>query len=148
MLFKIAIGLLLISNVLSCSKENITKPNGFLNLRVQGQEEDIQWESIKGTWIDSLGNVELEASSYYFDRCKIQLQGVTRNGNISPLTLIQFYYTDGLDFQPYSISGTLTITEASAKAVKGTFNLYLDNNYNGVSGKRVTGDFGVFDKVY
>jgi hypothetical protein len=148
MLFRIAIGLLLISNFLSCSKENITKPYGFLNFRVEGQEEDIKWESIKGVWIDSLGNADLDPSSYYFDRCKIHLEGITGIGNISLLTLTQFYYTDGIDFQPYAISGTLTITEASDKAIKGTFNLYLDNNYNGVSGRRITGYFGVINKYY
>lgn len=148
MLFRIAIGLLLFCNFISCSKESITKPYGFLNLRVQGQEEDIKWESIKSVWIDSLGTAELEASSYYFDRCKIHLEGITGFGNVSTLTLMQFYYTDGIDFQPHAISGTLTITETSDKAIRGTFNLYLDNNYNGVSGKRITDDFGIINKTY
>lgn len=146
MLFRIAIGLLLIINFLGCSKEGITKPYGFLNLQVQGQDENIRWETIKGIWIDSLGNADLEATSYYFDRCKIHFEGITAIGTISPLTLMKFYYTDGIDFQPYANSGTLTVTEASDKAIRGTFNLYLDNSYNGVSGKRITGDFGIVNK--
>jgi hypothetical protein len=148
MLLKIAIGLLLISNFLSCSKESITKPYGFLNLLVENQEEDIKWETITGTWIDSLGNADLEATSYYFDRCTIRLRNITALGNVNPLTLMQFYYTDGIDFKPNTISGVLTITEVSDKAIRGTFNLYFDNNYNGVSGRRITGDFGIINKPY
>lgn len=145
MLLRIAIGLLLFCNFLSCSKESITKPYSFLNLKVVGYEEDIKWETISGSWIDSLGNVDLEATSYYFDRCKIHLKGIKNLGSVNPLTLMQFYYTDGIDFQPYSISGVVTITEASNKAIRGTFNLYLNNNYNGVSDRRITGDFGVIN---
>lgn len=59
---------------------------------------------------------------------------------------MKFYYTDGIDFQPYAVSGTVTVTQADGKAVRGTFNLYFDNNYNGVSGRRITGDFGVINK--
>ena len=148
MLLRIAIGLLLVSNFLSCSKEIMTKPYGFLNLRVEGWEEDIKWETVKGTWIDSLGNVDLEATSYYFDRCNIRLRNITALGNINQLTLMQFYYTDGIDFKPHAISGVLTITEVSDKAIRGTFDLYFDNNYNGVSGRRITGDFGIINKPY
>jgi hypothetical protein len=148
MLLRIAIGLFLFSSYISCSKEGITKPYGFLNLRVEGYEEDIKWESISAKWIDTLGRADLEATSYYFDRCQIRLTNITAVGNINPLTLMRFYYTDGLDFQPNSISGTLTITEASDKAIRGTFNLYLDNNFNGVSGRRIIGDFGIINKPY
>ncbi|ODT52297.1 MAG: hypothetical protein ABS68_09310 [Niastella sp. SCN 39-18] len=135
----------LICNLLGCSKENITKPYGFLNLRIEGQEEDIKWETVIAKWIDTLGNADLEATSYYFDRCNIHLKNITGLGNVNPLTLMQFYYTDGLDFQPYAISGTLSITEISDKAIRGTFNLYLDNNFNGASGRRITGDFGIIN---
>lgn len=145
MLLRIAIGLLLISSFLSCSKGSvgITKAYGYLNLRVENAEEDIKWETVSGTWIDSLGNADLEAAAYYFDRCNIHLRNITGLGNVNPLTLMQFYYTDGVDFQPNTISGIVTITEASDKAIRGTFKLYLDNNYNGVSGRRITGVFGV-----
>lgn len=77
MLLRIAIGVLLFCNFLSCSKESITRPYGFLNLRVEGYEEDIKGETVRGTWIDSLRNADLEATSYYFDRCKIHLQNIT-----------------------------------------------------------------------
>ena len=63
---KVVIGLLLFCNAISCSKESITKPYGFLNLRIQGQEEDIKWESIKGVWIDSLRTAESGATGYLF----------------------------------------------------------------------------------
>lgn len=145
MLLWIAIGLFLIGNFSGGSKENVTRPYGFLNLRVEGYDEDIKWESVSGVWIDSLGKLDMEATSYFFDRCTIHLENVRNTGNVNPLTLTKFYYTDGIDFKPYSISGSLTIKEASDKAIRGTFNLYFDNNYNGVSGKRISGDFGVIN---
>ena len=129
MLLRIAIGLFLISNFLSCSKESITKPYGFLNLRVEGQEEDLKWETITATWIDTLGNADMEAASYYFDKCTIRLKNITNPRTINQLTLMQFYYTDGIDFKPYSISGTLTITHANDKAIKGTFLVYLEKQF-------------------
>ena len=128
MLLRIAIGLFLIGNLSGCSKENLTKSYGFLHLRIEGYEEDIKWESVSGMWIDSLGKLDMEATSYFFDRCTIHLDNVSNTGNVIPLTLTKFYYTDGIDFKPYAISGSLTITEASDKAIRGTFNFYLDNN--------------------
>lgn len=146
MLIRIAIGLFLFCNISGCSKEGITKPYGFLNLRVENQEENIKWETVTATWIDSLGNADLEATSYYFDRCNIHLKNITASGNVDSLTLTEFYYTDEVDFHPFAVSGTITITQADDKAIRGTFNLYFDNNYNGVSGRRVTGEFCVINK--
>ena len=147
MLLRIVIALFVITNLISCSKEGMSRPYGYLNLRVEGQEEDIKWESITAKWIDTLGTADMEATSYYFDRCTINLKNFINTGVLQP-TVIQFYYTDGLDFRPYSVSGTLTITQADNKAVRGIFNLYFDNDYNGASGRSVTGDFGIINKLY
>lgn len=65
----------------------------------------------------------------------IHLNNITNVGSINPLTLMQFYYTDGLDFKPYSIFGTLTITQANDKAITGKFSLYMESNFNGFSGQ-------------
>ena len=113
---------------------------------MEGQEEDTRWETITFKWLDSLGIADLEASSYYFDHCSIHLENITSPGVVSPLNLMQFYYTDGLDFRPYALSGTFTILEASDKAIRGNFDVSFENNFNGVSGKRVTGDFGIINK--
>jgi hypothetical protein len=145
MLLRIAIALFIVSSLLGCSKESIVKPYSFLNLRVEGQEEDIKWETITSNWIDTLGKADVEATSYYFERCTIHLNNITSVGSINALTLMQFYYTDGLDFKPYSISGTLTITQANDKAIRGTFSLYMESNFNGFLGRKITGDFGVIN---
>lgn len=76
MLLRIAIGLFFICSFSGCSKENIARPYGFLNLRVEGYEDDIKWENVSGIWIDTLGKLEMEATSYFFDRCTIQLENV------------------------------------------------------------------------
>ena len=114
MLLRFVIGLFVISSFLSCSKDYIVNPYGFLNLRVDGHEENIKWETILSRWIDTAGTIDLEATSYYFDRCNIHLKNITSPGAITP-SLIQFYYTDGLDFQPYEVTGMLTITEVMIK---------------------------------
>lgn len=92
MLLRTVIALLIVSSLLGCSKESIVKPYSFLNLRVEGQEEDIKWETITGSWTDTLGTANIEATSYYFDRCTIKLKSITSTGTINPLTLMQFYY--------------------------------------------------------
>ena len=148
MLLRITTGLFLIWNFSGCTQENIERAYGFLDLRVEGYDEDIKWESVSGIWIESLGKLDMEATSYFFDRCTIHLENVSNAGNVNPLTPMKFYYTDGIDFKPYAISGSITITEAINKATRGTFNLYMDNNYNGVSGKRISGDCGVVNKSY
>lgn len=139
------IGLCVLCGLLYCNKEDPGRPDSFLNLKVEGQEGNIVWKTVTGEWNNSLGQADLEATSHYFDRCTIQLENMTGTGTVSPLTK-NFYYTDGIDFRPYAISGTIRITEAGNKAFKGTFDIRLENNYNGVAGKQVTGDFGVINK--
>lgn len=130
----------------TCSKESGFKPYAYLNVRQEGFEEDAKWETVSGTWIDSLKNADLTATGYYFGSCELHLQQISGTGAISPLTLKQFNYTDGVDLKPYAVDGAITITELSDKAVKGKFTLYLQNNYNGVAGRKLTGDFGIVNK--
>ncbi|MEJ7830602.1 MAG: hypothetical protein WKF91_20500 [Segetibacter sp.] len=47
-------------------------------------------------------------------------------------SLLQLYYTDGLNFHPLAATGTTSITEANDQAVRGTTPLYFAENYNGV----------------
>lgn len=140
---KIVIGLLVVGSFLGCRKEYNPKPYGYLHLRVGGQEEDVKWETLSAEWADSLGKAELKASSYYFDHCTIRLKNITRPGVVNPLTILQFYYSDGLDFWPSGVRGTLIVTEASEKAIRGTFDVYFETNNNSATGKRVKGSFGI-----
>src|SRR5918993_2429242 len=100
----------LAASFLSCKSEFTVRPYGYLNLKVEGQEEPIRWEVIVSKWTNHSGEAELEASGYAFDHCTIHLDHVTDTGSISSLTLRNFSYTDGLHFRPYALSGTLTIT--------------------------------------
>lgn len=131
--------------VISCKKEVNKKPESFLVLGLQGQEEDIRWEAITSNWNDSLGIAEMEATSYYFDRCIIHFKNISGAGEIKPVTVAQFYYTDGLDFVPYTVSGALTITQANRKEIRGTLKLYFENKNNSVSGNIITGRFGIIN---
>jgi hypothetical protein len=60
-------------------------------LRVEVQEEDIKSEIFTSNWIATLGSADVEAASYFFVRCTINLKNTTGIGAIAPLTLIQFY---------------------------------------------------------
>ena len=128
-----------------CIKEDISKPYGFLHLRVGDNEEVIWWESIKVNWNDSLGSAYLEATSYFFDECRIQLKNIQGNGIITTLTLNQFYYTDGIDFRPFDVSGIFIINQADRNAIKGSFDVVFKNTFNGEGSKRITGNFGIIN---
>lgn len=87
----------------------------------------------------------MEATSYYFDHCSIHLENIIATGTVSQLTLMNFYYTDGLDFTPDAVSGNITITEVIDKSIKGTFDLVLESNYMRLGSKRLTGTFGLIN---
>ncbi|CAN5544135.1 hypothetical protein BH10BAC3_BH10BAC3_13000 [soil metagenome] len=120
--------------VISCKKEVNKKPESFLVLGLQGQEEDIRWEAITANWNESVGIAEMEATSYYFDRCIIHFRNISGAGEIKPVTLAQFYYTDGLDFVPYAISGALTITRQIEKKSEVHLNCVLKKNTTAFQG--------------
>lgn len=88
MLLRFVIRLFVITSFLSCSKEYTAKPYGFLNLRVDGQEENIKWETILSQWIDTAGTIDLDTTSYYFDRCNIHLKNITSQVAINSPSLI------------------------------------------------------------
>lgn len=132
---------------LGCSKSAFKKPYGYLELRMEGREESVKWQEITGNWNDSSRKMTIEANGYGAEQCTINLERVMRNGEIHPLNTTMFYFTDGLDFKPFAVSGVLTIIESDSKCARGTFNLFLDNNYNGAAGQRVCGEFGVVNKI-
>ena len=140
------IAVLLLCCFLSCHKESLHYPYGYLSLRIENQEDSIRWEVITFKWDDSLGNVRLDAFGTAFDQFRLNLDSIFNTGLIDPLTLTKFYYTNGIDLRPFDLSGQLLITQVSSKSITGTFDIHLANNYNGVNGKRVFGYFGVVNQ--
>lgn len=132
-------------SLLSCNKQDIAKPQSFLNLKIEGADDAIRWETVTSKWVDSLGYAELNATSYSFDRCTISLRNITDTGAVNAVSIAQFYYTDGIDFMPNNISGTLIITEVNQNGIKGTFSLFLETGFNGSSRKKIYGDFCIIN---
>ncbi|MCA0398826.1 MAG: hypothetical protein LCH51_15605 [Bacteroidetes bacterium] len=144
MLFRIAIGLLVLSNLTNCSKDDIFKPYSILNLRIEGYEEDLRWESVAGTWNKSTGKITLDASSYFFDHCTIYLLNIIDTGFVPNIDVTNFYYTDGLDFLPDTLtSGYIRITYFDTSIVSGEFRVSLGDDFNGVENKAVFGGFTI-----
>jgi hypothetical protein len=132
MLLKIAIGLIVLSSLANCSKDGIFKPYSVLNIRMEGYEEDIRWESVAGTWNKSTGKVTLDASSYYFDHCTLYLLGIIDTGFVPNIGVTNFYYTDGLDFLPDTLtSGYIRITYLDTSTISGEFRVSLGDDFNG-----------------
>lgn len=132
---------------LGCSKGAFKKPYAFVELRLDGREESVQWQDITGNWDNSTGRTTIEASGYGTEQCTVDLEQVTHNGNVQPLNTAMFYFTDGVDLKPFGVSGVMTITDSDSNGVTGRFDLFLDNNYNGATGKRVYGEFGVVNRL-
>ena len=144
MLVRIAIGLLVLSNLTNCSKDDISKPYSTLNLRVEGYEEDIRWESVAGTWNISTGKVTLDASSYYFDHFTLCLLNIIDTGFVPNIDVTKFYYIDGLDFFPDTLtSGYIRITYFDTSTVKGEFRICLGDDFNGAENNTVIGGFTI-----
>lgn len=137
--------LFIVINLSGCQKEVLPQTAGFLNLKVVGDDEATGWEMITSQWNDTTGDLDLEATSYSYARCSIHLKNIFSPTPVDPISLLQFYYTDGIDFLPYSVSGYLVISEADHKAIRGTFNLYFSNNNTAVAGKSITGSFAVIN---
>lgn len=142
---RMPICLFVMISLLSCSRQDIVKPQSFLNLKIEGLDDPIQWETLTAEWVDSLGYAELNATSYAFDRCTISLKNISGTGVFNVVSIAQFFYTDGIDFIPYNISGTLTITEVNQKGIRGCFSLLLESDYNGFTQKKISGDFGIIN---
>ncbi len=143
MVSRIVIGLCVMISFFGCSKENLSEPYDYLYLKVEGQEEEIRWETTNAKWDSSSGTFDLEAIGYNFDRCRIKLENISSVGLLNSITILQFYYTDGLDFMPRSVSGHLIITEVSNESISGTFDLQFEKNYSGIGSKKVTGLLGL-----
>ena len=138
----IGITLLLLAQ-LSCSKEGLPKLYSYLNLRVEGEEDNIVWEDIRGSWFDSIGKVELIANGYYYDGFTMNLKNITDTGVVPNLSIESIYYTDGLDFFPTSVTGgCVRITDRKEKILKGYFQINFNSNNGTV---KVIGDFGIID---
>ena len=130
----------------ACTKESINNPHSYLELYVEGEEESKKWETITGEWDDSTGKMVIEANGYYLGTCRIAVENVKGVGAISPTTLSNFYYTDGVDLRPNNVKGSLMFTEVNRNVVRGKFNIYLENDYNQTSGLRVVGVFCILKK--
>lgn len=111
---------------------------------MEGYEEDIRWESVAGTWNNSAGKVTLDASSYYFDHCTLYLLSIIDTGFVPDIDVTNFYYTDGLDFLPDTLtSGYIRITYLDTSTISGEFRVSFDDDFNGAENKTVIGGFTI-----
>ena len=61
----------------------------------------------------------MDATSYFFDKFKLNLNNVSDTGTILNLSVSNLFYTDGLYFIPFLIeNGYARITEKNVKSIR------------------------------
>lgn len=127
-----------------CNKVIQDRPYPFVELRVEGDDENIWWDVTTGEWDVGTGNLTIEAEGYAFEHFQLQLDNIRDTGLVTTFTTQNIYYTDGLTFRPTAIeSGHIKITQVDGKAVKGVFSIYLRNGRSRAGNKGVSGTFGI-----
>jgi hypothetical protein len=128
----------------TCSKDHVLRPYSYLYLRVEGHDEDIWWDAVTGQWTSNNGTLEMEGEGIYFDQFRLRLKDIIATGDVKNLTVKNIYYSDGLDFRPSAVeSGYVRIVEMDSDNIRGQFRIYFENDYNNVTSKTVSGNFGV-----
>lgn len=127
-----------------CSKNAQDRPFPFVELRVQGDEENIRWDDTRGEWDVGTGNLTIEAEGIYLELFQLNLDNIRNTGLVPTFTTKNIYYTDGLTFRPSGIeSGHIRITQVDGKAVKGEFLIYFRNGSGQAGNNGVSGSFSI-----
>lgn len=125
--------------LLSCSKEDTLKPYAILSVRVDDIE--IFFESTDAIWDTASHTLSIQANSYYNKVFRLTITNITAQITLSPPSISQIYF-EGLDFVPHIIrAGELRITNVSYAEINGTFSVAMEDNFNGVDVKQISGGF-------
>lgn len=136
--------LLFSSGTFSCGKEQVLRPYTFLQLHVFGSEEDVVWDGVSASWNANTGAFELDAVGIKHDHCRIRLTDLHTTGPASPITIENFFYSDGLTINPNRIvDGVLEILVLSENTLEGKFSFYLTDGAPQAGSLLVTGAFGI-----
>jgi len=125
--------------LLSCSKEDTLKPYAILSVRVDDIE--IFFEFTDATWDTTSHTLSIQANSYYNEVFRLTITNITGTITLSPPSISQIYF-EGLDFVPHIvIAGELRITNVSYPEINEAFSVSMEDNFNGVDVKQISGGF-------
>lgn len=136
---RIVLILLLVTGLYACIKNEPARDDGYLNVKVVGEENDISWQYFTSSWEPGEGKLKMKGTGYQYKLCKLDLSNVRSLDSINISDLDQLYYEDG-NFLPDTVSGEINITEINSTHIKGTLDAFFaDRSKN--EQVRVTGEF-------
>lgn len=115
----------------------------MVNVKFIEDEEYIFIENLEASWDINTRVAELSARGYKFEQFNLYMSLQTTGFYPSP-TINNINYTDGLDFIPFKLTdGYINITYIDSITVRGSFQVSLEDNFNGAETRTIVGGFGI-----
>jgi hypothetical protein len=129
----------------ACTRTETIKPFAYLSIKFVEDEEYVLMERIECIWEPDKKEAHLTAYGFKNERLTIDLPDLKQTGRYTDLSIKNFFYTDGVDFMPVRVdSGFIDITQMDASQIGGSFSVTLEDEYNGVEHRTVTGNFVIY----
>lgn len=127
--------------LLSCSKQEVIKPYAILSVNVDDIE--IFFETTDANWDTVNHTLTIQAISYYNEIFRLTLTNITGPITFNPPSISQIYF-EGLDFVPHIVrAGELKVNHISNPEVSGVFSVSMEDSFNGVDYKQISGGFTI-----
>lgn len=135
--------LILIIAVCGCDKGVPGKSYDYLNLRIEGEEQDVPWEHLTSFWDHNNRTLEIRTSGYQQRKFDLVLTNISDTGSVFILSLLEMNYADGVLFVPDSVYGEVFISEISPEHIRGSFTAFF-SDFRTNNHVQLHGDFGSF----
>lgn len=134
--------LLIFSVFTSCSKNERIKPHAYLNLKVEGSDEEFVWEQIEGELTSK--EAKLYAVSDKLLQFYLNLSNINDTGLVASVSIKEISFTDEIFFRPNKVSnGYIRITGNTRGKLTGEFEVELESDLNLIEKRRIKGNFGI-----
>ncbi len=128
----------------ACAKEIHRPADSYVFVKFIEAEEYCNIEYVAGNWNYQNKTVALDAEGYKFEKFKLAITQLTDTGYYTNLTTSNLYFSESQDFIPTKfISGGIHITYADSVALKGDFQVVLEDSVQGMVRKIIIGNFGI-----
>ncbi len=128
----------------SCRKEK-EKTVATVHVRVGDRADEIEWMEVVAERQDRTGEIYIDAQGFNDERLSINLQNIKDTGTITPISISQFFFSDGLGFKPQQVqSGFIKIAERNPHRLSGTFVIYFPDNTVAAKLVKAEGSFHIF----
>lgn len=134
----------------SCNKTDYIKPRTtiivkYFGSNVYDDDYNIWFETTTGDWDISTYSAEASASGHKFEHFSVYLPNLKDTGYYLSPSINNISFTDGLDFRPKKLrDGYIQIRHYDSVSVIGTFNVSLEDDFNGAEVQRIEGQFIIY----